>query len=128
MLGQQREAAGATIPASYYAAFERITRDSNQFLAVAVAEDRVIGTLQLSYMAHMSHQGALRALVEGVHVAAAWRGKGIGAHMMAWAIAQAKEKGCRFVQLTSNKQRKDAHRFYARLGFTASHEGFKLEI
>jgi len=128
MLGSKREVSGQDIPQSYYNAFIAINNDPNQFLAVAEIDGKVIGTLQISYIPNMSYQGATRALLEGVLVDSALRSKGIGQHMIKWAIAEAKSKGCRFVQLTTNKQRKDAHRFYRRLGFVASHEGFKLDL
>lgn len=128
ILGSQRESMGGAIAQSYYDAFDLIDSDKNQQLIIAEMNHKPIGTLQISYIANMSFQGATRAMVEGVHVDANCRNQGVGQFMMQWAIAQAKHRGCRFVQLTSNKQRKDAHRFYERLGFVASHEGFKLDV
>jgi GNAT superfamily N-acetyltransferase len=127
-LGGAREALGDKIAESYYSAFAEIDIDKNQMLVVGEITGKVIGTLQISYITNMSHKGAKRAMIEGVHVEESLRGQGIGAFMIQWAITEAKVNGCRFVQLTSNKQRKDAHRFYERLGFGASHEGFKLDL
>lgn len=128
ILGSKREMDGHDLLQSYYKAFAAIDNDPNQFLGVVEMEGNVIGMLQISYIQNMSHQGATRALIENVRVDASLRGQGIGRYMMEWAIAEAKKNGCRFVQLTSNKKRKDAHRFYERLGFQASHEGFKLDL
>lgn len=128
ILGSKRETLEDVIPQSYYDAFEAISQDANQQLIVASMQGVIVGTLQLTILANMSFKGAKRALLEGVHVAHQHRNQGIGQMMMEWAIAEAKKNGCRFVQLTSNKQRKDAHRFYERLGFVASHEGFKMEL
>jgi len=107
-------------------AFEEIARDSREMLVVAEEGERVIGTLQITWLRYLTYGGARVALVEAVHVAASERNRGVGAAMMRFAIDEAARRGCHRVQLTSNKQRKDAHRFYERLGFTASHEGFKL--
>lgn len=128
MLGSKRESVEDVIPESYYTAFEAISSEKNQFLAIVEYEGRAVGTMQITYLPNMSYQGAWRTLIEGVHVDKAFRGRGIGQWMIEWAIAEARKRGCRFVQLTSNKARKDAHRFYERLGFSASHEGFKLDL
>jgi GNAT superfamily N-acetyltransferase len=85
-----------------------------------------VGTLQLSVLPSLPHRGALRGQLEGVHVRADQRGGGLGAAMVGWAVEEARRRGCSEVQLTSQKRRTDAHRFYERLGFTRSHEGFKL--
>lgn len=128
ILGSRREAHGDSVAPSYYEAFEAINADKNNLMIVAEIDGVLVGTLQITYITNMSHQGAKRAMIEGVHVDSSRRNLGIGKYMMEWAITQAKEKGCRFVQLTSNKERPDAHRFYERLGFEASHEGFKLDL
>jgi predicted N-acetyltransferase YhbS len=128
MLGSKRENSGSDIAQSYYDAFDAINNDANQLLIMAEIEGKVVGTLQISYVTNMSHKGAKRAMIEGVHVDVSLRSQGIGQYMMEWAIAEAVKQGCRFVQLTSNKQRKEAHRFYERLGFVATHEGFKLDL
>lgn len=112
----------------YYDALDAINNDANNLLIIAEIEGRTVGTLQITYVTNMSYGGAKRAYIEGVHVDKSLRSQGIGQYMMEWAISQAKERGCRFVQLTSHKHRKDAHRFYERVGFTATHEGFKLDL
>ncbi len=128
ILGSKREEFSEDIASSYYDAFAKINADNNQMLVVAKLDGKIIGTLQISFIYNLSFKGAMRALVEGVHVDKDLRSRGIGKYIMEWAIAEATKKGCRFVQLTSNKMRKDAHRFYESLGFTPSHEGFKLDL
>ena len=124
-LGRARETPGDP---AYAAAFAAIERDPNQLLAVAALGDTVVGTLQLSFLPGISHRGAWRGEVEGVRVAAERRGTGLGRRLLEWAIGQCRARGCRMVQLTSNKRRADAHRFYGALGFEPSHTGFKLML
>ncbi|MFJ9926807.1 MULTISPECIES: GNAT family N-acetyltransferase [Streptomyces] len=125
-LGAQRESPDD--PAPYQAALKRLEADPNQHLVVAVRDGRVIGTLQLTTIPGLSHRGATRALIEAVRIHADERGSGLGTELIQWAIDTARRLDCRMVQLTSDKARTDAHRFYERLGFTASHEGFKLRL
>ncbi|MGN5379371.1 GNAT family N-acetyltransferase [Streptomyces sp. MUSC 14] len=125
-LGAQRESPDDLTP--YLAALERLTADPNQHLVVAVRDDRVIGTLQLTVVPGLSHKGSTRALIEAVRIHADERGSGLGTVLIQWAIDTSRQLGCAMVQLTSDKSRTDAHRFYARLGFSASHEGFKLKL
>jgi GNAT superfamily N-acetyltransferase len=87
-----------------------------------------VGTFQLSFIPGVSQRGLKRAMIESVRVAAAERGSGLGTQMMRWAIDEARQAGCGQVQLTSNAERSDAHRFYERLGFVPSHVGFKLKL
>ena len=109
--------------------FSAIDRDPSHELVVAELAGEVVGTLQLTVLPYLHADGGCYiAQVEAVHVAATRRGGGIGEQMMGWAIDRAKERRCLRVQLTSQKARRDAHRFYARLGFTASHEGMKLYL
>lgn len=89
---------------------------------------RVIGTLQITYLAGLSLQGALRGQIEAVRIAADRRGERLGQRLLEWAVEMCRERGCKVVQLTTNKRRADAHRFYERLGFKASHIGYKLEL
>ena len=112
----------------YAAAFERIDADPAQLLVAVVLEDEVVGTLQLTVIPGLARAGALRAQIEAVRVRADRRGRGIGEAMLRWAVEEARRRGCALVQLTTDKRRTDAHRFCARLGFTASHEGFKLRL
>lgn len=114
--------------ATYYRAFEAIQHDLNCLLAVLEQAGAVVGTLQLSFMPGLSHQGARRCEVEAVRIAAHKRGYGLGTALIRWAIAEARAHGCRIVQLTSDDSRVDAHRFYQRLGFAGSHRGFQLEL
>ena len=107
-------------------AFQEIAADPRELLLVGEESGRVVGTLQMTFLRYLTYGGARVALVEAVHVAASERSRGVGAAMMRFAIDEAKKRGCHRVQLTSNKARSDAHRFYERLGFTRSHEGFKL--
>jgi len=127
-LGAAREAAVVPLPASYLTAFEAIDRDPNHRLVVAEADGRVVGVLQLTLLPYLTYQGSWRALIEGVRVASDRRSEGIGRRLIEWAIDRARDHGCRIVQLTSDKSRHEAVRFYERLGFVASHEGLKLHL
>ncbi len=114
------------LPRVYVDAFSAIEADANQRLLVGEIDGRIVASLQLTFIPGIAHQGAWRAQVEAVRVAQDLRGRGIGEAMMRHVIALAKERGCDRVQLTTNKARDDAQRFYRRLGFVASHEGMKL--
>jgi GNAT superfamily N-acetyltransferase len=127
-LGAAREAAVVPLPASYLTAFAAIDRDPNHRLVVAEAEGRVVGVLQLTLLPYLTYQGSWRALIEGVRVASDRRSEGIGRRLIEWAINRARDHGCRIVQLTSDKSRHEAIRFYEQLGFVASHEGLKLHL
>ncbi len=127
-LGALREACAEPLPASYLYAFEAIDRDGNNELVVAERQGRLAGVLQITFIPYLTYQGGWRALIEGVRVAAALRSSGVGREMFEWAIARAKQRGCHLVQLTSDKARPDAIRFYEGLGFIASHEGLKLHL
>jgi GNAT superfamily N-acetyltransferase len=128
-LGQGREVVSDPVDAAYVTAFDRIDCDPNQMLAVMTdAQGQVIGTLQLTYLAHLARRGALRAQIEAVRVARVARGQGLGAQMFHWAIGQARAQGCALVQLTTDNARPEAHDFYRRLGFVGSHLGFKLAL
>ena len=127
-LGRQREDYREPLPEAYYAAFAAIDADPRHTLVVAERAGEVVGTLQLTVLPSLSFQGRPRAQVESVRVAAPWRSHGIGGALMQWAIAEARAAGCHVVQLTTDASRADAHRFYARLGFKASHVGMKLPL
>jgi GNAT superfamily N-acetyltransferase len=114
--------------AAYAAAFLAIDSDPAHLLIVAESAGEIVGTLQLSFLPGLARRGALRAQIEAVRVAQSFRGSGLGAAMMHWAIDEARRRGCGLVQLTSDKSRTGAHRFYQRLGFVASHEGMKLAL
>ena len=128
VLGQQREYFSEPLSEAYVSAFEEIQADAYQELIVAERAEEVIGTMQLSFLRYLSYQGGLRAQVENVHVRDDCQGQGIGEAMLRWAIARAQERGAHLLQLTTDKQRPAALRFYQKLGFVASHEGMKLHF
>ncbi|AWL39531.1 MULTISPECIES: GNAT family N-acetyltransferase [Streptomyces] len=125
-LGAERESPDDLAP--YRSAFRRLADDPNQHLVVAVREARVVGTLQLTIVPGLSRRGATRSIIEGVRIHADERGTGLGTQLIQWAVDESRRQGCRLVQLTSDASRTDAHRFYERLGFSASHVGFKLAL
>ena len=112
----------------YERAFEAIDADPAHLLVVAEDGGEVVATMQLSFLPGLARRGALRAQIEGVRVRSDQRGSGLGSELMAWAIDESRRRDCALVQLTSDKRRTDAHRFYERLGFVSSHEGFKLSL
>lgn len=128
VLGAAREQYASPLPQSYYEAFEAIDRDPNHELIVGELDARVVAALQLTCIPDLSRRGSWRAVIEGVRVDSSLRSGGIGRKLVEWAIDRAREKGCGLVQLTSDKRRRDAIRFYESLGFVASHEGMKLEF
>jgi GNAT superfamily N-acetyltransferase len=128
MLGSRRERYTLPLPECYYTAFEAIDTDPNNELVVAELDGQVVGVMQLTYIPYLTYQGGWRALIEGVRVDSAWRASGIGRTLFTWAIERAQSQGCHLVQLTSDKARPDAIRFYESLGFVASHEGMKLHL
>ncbi|MEM6848040.1 MAG: GNAT family N-acetyltransferase [Pseudomonadota bacterium] len=127
-LGSQREVPTDPLQPAYLAAFDAIAADPNNGLWVAVSDGTIIGCYQLTFLPGFSRLGSWRAQIEGVRVAASARGKGVGELMVRHAIALAKGRGCKLMQLTTDKRRIDAHRFYGRLGFGATHEGMKLTL
>ncbi|GAA1048098.1 GNAT family N-acetyltransferase [Arthrobacter russicus] len=124
-LGRSRESLEL---APYFAAFEAIDADPGQLLLVGESAGRVVATFQLSFIPGLARGGALRAQIEAVRVAESARGTGLGSAMIEWAIEEARRRGCALVQLTTDKSRVEAHHFYERLGFVASHEGMKLGL
>ena len=112
----------------YHLAFEALAADPAHLLLVVVDDEQLVATMQLSFIPGLARRGALRAQIEAVRVAGAYRGHGAGAAMFRWAIAESRRRGCALVQLTTDKSRPDAHRFYERLGFVASHQGLKLPL
>ncbi|AYN92695.1 GNAT family N-acetyltransferase [Pseudomonas sp. LTJR-52] len=127
-LGATREDNSLPLQAAYVQAFEAINADANQFLAVAVVDGLAVGTLQLSFLPYISHLGSWRAQIEAVRVHEQMRGSGLGRRLFEWAFDQARQRGCRMIQLTCDRARPDAHRFYESLGFTPSHTGFKMKL
>lgn len=125
-LGATRESTDDLAP--YLKAFQEIDADDNQALIVAERNGEVIGTLQLTIIPGLSRRGSKRGLIEAVRVRADARDLGLGTTLTRWAIDESRRRGCSLVQLTSDKSRTDAHRFYERLGFAATHEGYKLKL
>lgn len=129
VLGAARETYALPLPESYYDAFAAIDRDLNNELVVVEAHDHaVIGVLQMTFIPGITYRGGWRALIEGVRIAAEARSSGVGKTLLLWAIQRAEERGCHMLQLTSDKARPDAIRFYEKLGFVATHEGMKLHL
>lgn len=126
--GRGREDASLPLDRRYFAAFERVVASAANHLVVGEASGEIVACAQLTFTPGLSNMGATRATIEGVRVAASQRGQGIGAKLIAHLVAMARAEGAGTVQLTTNKSRSDAHRFYAANGFTNSHEGFKLEL
>jgi GNAT superfamily N-acetyltransferase len=114
--------------ADYVDALAEITADPNEEMIIVDEDGVPVGCFQLSYLPGLMRRGMKRGQIEVVHVAATHRNRGIGAQMMRWAVERCRQNKCSMVQLTSNKKRVDAHRFYERLGFLKSHEGFKLYL
>lgn len=128
VLGQARERPEAPLPRAYRDGFAAIDADPKQLLLVVERDGAIAGMLQLTCIPGISHLGAWRCQIEGVRVASAARGQGIGQAMMRHAIGIARQRGCHIVQLTTNKARADAKRFYEQLGFEPAHEGMKLAL
>ncbi|WP_411503279.1 GNAT family N-acetyltransferase [Brevibacillus centrosporus] len=127
-LGKTRERYETPLPESYVKAFEAISSDQNNELVVACLGEEIVGVQQITFTPYLTHQGSWRATIEGVRTASSVRGRGIGSQLIGWAIDRAKARGCHLVQLTTDKKREDAHVFYERLGFQATHEGMKLKL
>lgn len=126
VLGKARDY--AVVDDAYQRAFAAIEADPRNFVMVAEDDGEVVACLQLTYIPGLGRHGAERAQIESVRIASDRRGQSLGSQFMIWAIGQARARGCGLVQLTTDKSRAAAHRFYARLGFVASHEGMKLAL
>lgn len=126
-LGKTRESGGGSAD-TYALAFDEIEADPNNFVIVAQDEATIVGTFQITFIANLSFEGGRRALIEAVRVADSHQGTGLGRALMHHGVEMARERGCRIVQLTSNKEREDAIRFYEKIGFLPSHIGFKLYL
>ena len=127
-IGRTRESSAAELDSRYAEAFAAIEQDPNQLLAVAERDGQIVGVFQLSFIPGLTRSGMWRGQIEGVRVASAERGTGIGRAMIEWAICESRKRGCGLVQLTSDKRRAGAHAFYEALGFQATHEGYKLPL
>ncbi|MFC6038778.1 GNAT family N-acetyltransferase [Paenisporosarcina macmurdoensis] len=128
VLGSKRERNERPLPDSYIKAYQAISTDPNNELIVACRGDEVIGVQQITFTPYITHQGGWRATIEGVRTSSSERGKGLGTELIRFGIQRAKERGCHVVQLTTDKKREDALRFYESLGFKASHEGLKMHL
>jgi ribosomal protein S18 acetylase RimI-like enzyme len=128
-LGRARERLEDPLPPAYFRAFEALDHDPNIQLVVAEGSDGiVVGCLQLCILPGLSSQGASRGLIEDVRVAAHCRSRGIGEQLVQWAVAEARARGCKLVELLTHNTRVDAQRFYERLGFQRSHVGMTLRF
>ncbi|MCG7344674.1 GNAT family N-acetyltransferase [Sporosarcina sp. ACRSL] len=127
-LGATREQFVLPLPEAYQNAFQAIDADPNNELIVACLGNEVVGVQQVTFTPYLTHQGGWRATIEGVRTSSTVRGKGIGTELINYAIQRAKDRGCHLVQLTTDKKRDDALRFYERLGFKATHEGMKMRL
>ena len=113
---------------NYLKAFENITNDPNQELTIIELNGEKVGTYQLTFIQYLTHQGGLRAQIEAVRTISNYRGQGIGTKVFEYISERAKQKGCNMLQLTSDKQRPDAIKFYEAIGFVPTHEGMKLKL
>ena len=127
-LGKLRENLQDPLPKEYYRAFESIDSNEDQELIVVEQEGKIIGTMQLTFLQYLTYQGGIRAQIEAVRIHRNQRGKGLGETFLQWAIDHAKERGVHLIQLTTDKKRPEALKFYEKLGFKASHEGMKLHF
>lgn len=127
-LGRKRERYEQPLPECYNTAFQSIDSDPNNELIVACDNEMIIGVLQLTFIPSLTYQGSWRATIEGVRTKSSVRGSGVGSKLINYAIQRARETNCHVVQLTTDKKRSDALRFYEKLGFKATHEGLKLHL
>lgn len=127
-LSRGREDASLPLDPRYGIAFAELDSDPNQRLIVAERDGAVVGTMQLSFLPGIAFRGAWRGQIEAVRIASTMRGQGLGGQMIDWAVAECRARGCKLVQLTSMRDRVDAHRFYEKRGWTKSHFGFKLKL
>ena len=128
-LGSKREDYKNPLPKKYYEAFQNIMQDKNQELVILENDNNdIIGTLQLTFIPYLTYQGGLRAQIEAVRIHRNYRGQGFGKKIFQWAINRSRDKGAHMVQLTTDKQRPEAIKFYKTLGFNDSHIGMKLHL
>lgn len=127
-LGAKREDTSLPLNEAYLQAFNAIILDPNNKLMIVECEKSIVGMLQLTFIPYLTHTGSWRCLIEGVRVHKNFRGQGLGSCFIEWAVEEAKKKGCSIIQLTTDKKRPNAIRFYEKLGFYASHEGMKMKL
>lgn len=128
VLGAGRDSLGDSLDPAYAAAFDAIERDPNQKIVVMEMDGRIVGCMQISYLPGLSRKGMWRGQIESVRIARHLRGQGLGRTFFLWAIEDCRARGCGIIQLSTDASRTDAHRFYAALGFEASHVGMKLKL
>lgn len=128
VIGLSRESLSPAVAKRYRDAFDEIDTDPNQFLCVVEEGRQIVGTLQLTFIPGLSRAGTKRGQIEAVRIVSDRRGDKLGEAMFAWAIDECRARGCSLVQLTTDKARPDAHRFYDRLGFEPTHIGYKLKL
>lgn len=126
ILGATRETTADELPELYYDAFNEIDADPNQYLCVVEDGREIVGTLQLTFIPGLARSGAKRGQIEAVRISKERRSEGLGEAMFNWAIEESRSRGCSIVQLTADIARTDAHRFYEKMGFRASHVGYKI--
>lgn len=126
--GKNREVLTDPLPDEYWAGFEAVEASPNDEIVVMEQDSVIVACMQITYIPGLSRKGALRAQFEGVRVSEDVRGTGLGRTLFEWAIDRARARGCALIQLTTDKERGEAHRFYERLGFKATHEGMKLSL
>ncbi|MFT5098612.1 MAG: ribosomal protein S18 acetylase RimI-like enzyme [Planctomycetaceae bacterium] len=127
-LGALREDLSHSLSPNYRTAFQAITSDPNHELLVADIEGAVVGVLQLSFIPHLTYEGGWRAQIEGVRVSEEHRSRGVGRALFESAISRARDRGCHLVQLTTDRRRPEALKFYIGLGFESTHDGLKLHL
>lgn len=127
-LGKARENDGGEDDTAYRTAFDEIERDPKNRLIVADLDGQVVGCMQITTIPHMTFRGGTRLQIEGVRVDHDFRSQDVGGEMMRWAIGLGREAGCHLIQLTTNKTRKEAQRFYEKVGFKPSHIGYKFDL
>ncbi|MHA2938959.1 GNAT family N-acetyltransferase [Vibrio sp. RC27] len=127
-LGNQREDPSIPLNNSYLKAFEAIVQNPDNQVLVVELDNTLVGMLQITFIPYLTHIGSWRCFIEGVRIHSDYRGQGLGQKMFEHAIEMARSKGCSIVQLATDKRRPDAIRFYEKLGFKATHEGFKLAL
>jgi GNAT superfamily N-acetyltransferase len=127
-LGASREKFEPVLADSYLQAFENIAKDPNQELTIVEMDGEKVGTYHLTFIQYLTHQGGLRAQIEAVRTDSRYRGQGVGTKIFEYIIDMARQKGCNMVQLTTDKQRPDAIKFYQTIGFVPTHEGMKLKL
>ena len=127
-IGAQRDPLRSDHQSEALRGLRAINADPNHNLIIVEQDGQAVGSFQLSFITGVSRLGAWRGQIEAVRVSAQSRGQGIGTEMMRWALKMREERGCNLVQLTSDRKREAAHRFYENLGFSASHTGFRLKL